>query len=85
VQLDWVAVEAERRLVEDTAERGRNDSEATAALTILAGALDLADARTRAAIIPWCGAHRALVDECATYLDQLMLKLAFVATTPGNG
>jgi len=85
VTVDGDVLERERQLLDETVERGRSDSPATAALAVLAGALELAGDDTRAALLPWCGAARGLVEQCATYLDQLMLKQRFIHATPSGG
>ena len=87
VAVDLDDVERERRLVDETAARGRSDSPATATLAVLAGALELADADRRRALLPWCGAARGLVEQCATYLDRLMdrQRLIQASGTAGGG
>ena len=83
-RVDRGASERERRLVGTVAETGRTDSPATAALTVIAGALDLTTTDQRAALLAWCGSTRSLVAECADYLDRLMMKMTAVAQVRGS-
>jgi hypothetical protein len=85
VRLDGSMVEQERRLVAAVAESGKTDSPSTAALAVVAGSLDLASVDQRAALVARCGPARALVADCATYLDDLMLRMTYVAESPGSG
>ena len=85
VTVDVGVVERERQLVDETAERGRSDSPATAALTVIAGALELTSDDTRAALLPWCGASRGLVEQCATYLVDLMVKQRLIHASYSTG
>jgi hypothetical protein len=85
VQLDPTVVAREREVVDAAAETGRVDSPVTAAVAVLAGALDLAAADRRNALLAWCGAPRGLVAHCAVYLDQLMLNMAAAQALRSGG
>jgi hypothetical protein len=85
VQVDPADGERERQLVQLAADTGEADSSATAALAVLAGALEFAGSGNRPELLEQCGAARALVSDCAAYLDQLLVKLALVRQIPSSG
>ena len=84
-QVDPDAAERERRLVGVAAETGEADSAESAALAVLAGALEFVSSGSRPELIALCGPARSLVADCAADLDQLLVKLSLIRQIPSSG
>jgi hypothetical protein len=82
VTLDPQRVAQVRTAVEQAAETGQAGTQATAALTVLAGVLQMTVDDHQASLLVQCGSVSDLVADCANYLEQLMDRLAVVAALP---
>ena len=76
VRVDPDRVAIERKTVSMAAETGQVTDETTAAVAIIAGALNIVATQHRESLLSQCGPARALTDAGAAYLDNLMVQLA---------
>lgn len=85
VRVDPAAAEREREVAQEVAATGMADSAESAAVAVLAGALQITADWNRTVLLEQCGPARTLVSDCANYVDQLLVKMALIRSIPSSG